>query len=227
MSLEQIIDNIKENIMNRRGDSTILSVLESLTRKPVSFVNMIDDGKFSDFEGEETEQLPLIRLQGFKKAVKLSDNLKRFVTNGDFGFDTSDLNTVTRGISDRVVLTNLFTLYAKVNNMQNKNNKQYLSATPLMREIFSSTFNNLQKKYPFNPDNFRYATLQSIINDNISVVEIEQEDVDKIADMLNADLDLVRKQVEQIVPKNKGRNITIVLDPMTDGLKLPTSNDDK
>ena len=213
MSIERIVANIEENILNRQNASIVLEALEKLTQKPVSFLNMIKSEQFEFFENNNEEheeedeiiieKLPPNRLSGFQSPVEISDNLKRFITNGDFGFDTSNLMAVTDGITSRAILTVIFNIYSIVNKMQkDPENKQMLTATSLMYDCFGKTFEELQKKRPeFNPERFRYASMQSIVCLNVS--NVDENDRDKLADMLDVDTEVVREHMNKLRAINK------------------------
>lgn len=100
---------------------------------------------------------------------------------------------INQGITSPALLTPLFSIYAKVNNMQDPANRQYLKATPDMHQFFEGTFNDLNKQDiaeprttrqrkkdpvtgqtvteevpipPFTAERFRYANFQSIVSLN-------------------------------------------------------------
>ena len=136
---------------------------------------------------------PEYRHFGFKVPIIVSDNMKNFLAEANLGpSDPDDPNSTPlrevlgvgqNGVTTRALLIPIFNIYVHVNKMQkDPNNKQYLTATPLMYEYFQDTFDRLaarpqkytrpdmegvRKPIPkFDPNRFRYAGLQMIISDN-------------------------------------------------------------
>lgn len=214
MSITKIITNIQQNIVNRKGAEDLLIALEMLTRNPLTFKTMVNEGKFSQLYQKEqnnqehtnseqtnNEQLPpnRFRISGFMTPVKLSYNLKTFITKGYFGFDTKYMMAVTNGVCNRAILTPLFNLYAKANNMRSPDIKQWLSATPLMYELFSTTFDDIKKTKPeFNPENFKYEMFKSIISLNIDIVDFDivNDNENKMMDQLENDYKSISNYME-------------------------------
>jgi len=230
--MEQIISNFENNIAGRNGSENILDVMELLTRKPVTFKKMIDQGIFSDImkkdkeicneeestsddeesdneaesdDEKEEEKLPLKRNTGFRKVVKISDELKCFISTGEFGFDTSVLTAVKDGITNRANLQLLFILYSIKNKMaKDSSKKQIITATPLMYSCFDKTFKLMKEKNSnFNPESFKYSMFQSIIQLNISHFDLNENDVDTLMDKLDNDRILVKNYIELERKQNK------------------------
>lgn len=125
---------------------------------------------------------------GFKNPVVIKDNLRGFLSAANLG-PSDPQNPASPPLSDvlmlrdnsvttRAILTPLFNIYARINNMQqDPNNKQYLTSTPEMDQYFQDTYARLmarpQKKSEktgklqpkFDPKHFRFASLQSIVAD--------------------------------------------------------------
>lgn len=138
---------------------------------------------------EKVEQLPKYPPMGFKTPVLLTPALVGFLREADCGLsDPTDPNSeslnesllTTAGLSTRAILTPLINIYAfKAQMQKDPKNLSMLTATPLMYKWFGDTFAEIQaipeKKSPFNgthipafdPEHFRYASIQSIIALNI------------------------------------------------------------
>ena len=135
---------------------------------------------------------------GFKNPIIVSEAMQRFLAGGNFGpsdpFNTNSapLNSLLSGGANRVttrgIMTPLLSIYSQLNNMQqDPNNKQFLTATPEMKQVFGATFGKLEaeparvgkksgKPLPrFNRDKFQYARLQSIVSDNVVPLTDEQK----------------------------------------------------
>ena len=120
----------------------------------------------------------------------MNDNMLQFFRQANLGKvnprdpNSSDLRDVLyslkTGISTIFILTKLFDVYIRVNNMAKQllNEKYYLTATPEMYPYFRNTFAKLQAKPQiyniedqplpkFDPTHFTYMYLQDIIKDNI------------------------------------------------------------
>lgn len=152
---------------------------------------------------------------GFRTPIMVSDNLREFFTNAELGrTDPKDPSSdrihdviqllINRdaqrdianqaglddipGITSPALLTPLFSIYAKVNNLKDRatinqgksevdKNRHYLGADPMMKEYFANTFKRLTALGPhttakgnfaptFDPNNFKYANFQSIVKYN-------------------------------------------------------------
>jgi len=130
---------------------------------------------------------------GFKNPILVTDNMREFFRVSNLGPsdpanpNSAPLNSVLavgqNGVTTRAIMTPLFNIYAKVNDMQkDPNNRQFLTATPQMNQYFSDTYRRLAaqpqrftkpdktgvaKPIPkFDPNRFRYASIQSIVADN-------------------------------------------------------------
>lgn len=114
----------------------------------------------------------------FAKPILVTDNMREFFSQANLGPSNPagpaslPLNQVLdvgrNGVTTRNILTHLFNIYALVNRMQqDPKNKQFLAATPRMYQYFQDTFNRLAARRAFNPKHFRYASIQSIIADNM------------------------------------------------------------
>lgn len=133
---------------------------------------------------------------GFKNPILVSDNMRAFFSGANLGpSDPANPNSQPlsqvlavgqNGITTRAIMTPLFNIYAHVNQMQrDPNNKQFLTATPQMNQYFPDTYArlaarpqkyqknketgepDLSKPIPkFDPNRFRYASIQSIVADN-------------------------------------------------------------
>ncbi len=145
---------------------------------------------------------------GFRTPVYINENLRGFLTEGNFGpSDLSNLwsvplnhyiSALSTGITTRSMLTPLFNIYAQVNHMQqDPNNKAVLTATPMMHKWFGETFRKLAERPQrqrrdgtlipkFDPQNFRYASLQSIIADN--TIKRDQLTPEQLTNLTNPDL---------------------------------------
>jgi len=139
-------------------------------------------------ELEEAKNMYIPTLAGFKTPIRVTDNMREFIRNGDFGLsDPNDPNSpplnqmlmvTENNITTRSMLTPLFNIYAHVNDMQqDPNNKQYLTSTPTMDQYFRETYLKLARRPEkfrrdgtpipgFDPKRFRYASLQYIISEN-------------------------------------------------------------
>ena len=133
---------------------------------------------------------------GFKNPILVTDNMRAFFSTANLGPSdptnaaSTPLNQVLavgqNGVTTRAIMTPLFNIYAHVNNMQkDPENKQYLTATPQMNQYFQQTYARLAQKPQkfqksketgepdltkpiprFDPNRFRYASIQSIVADN-------------------------------------------------------------
>jgi hypothetical protein len=133
---------------------------------------------------------------GFKNPILVTDNMRAFFSQANLGPSdptnpaSTPLNQVLavgqNGVTTRAIMTPLFNIYAHVNNMQkDPENKQYLTATPQMNQFFQETYARLAAKPQkfqknketgepdmgktiprFDPNRFRYASIQSIVADN-------------------------------------------------------------
>ena len=121
------------------------------------------------------EDAPPSAPSGFKLPVYINDNLRGFLSEANFGpSDPSNpwsvplkdyISAVSTGITTRAMLTVLFTLYIKLNNLLAKG---YISADPLMYKWFGDTFNTIKDSDPsFDPKQFRYNQLHRIISPNV------------------------------------------------------------
>ncbi len=128
--------------------------------------------------------------RGFKNPVTMSHNMLQFFRNANLGkIDPKDPNSANlrdslyslrSGITTQSILTSLWFIYVIVNNMEKyPGERMYLQATPEMYQYFQHTFNQLAARPPrfdrnnraippFNPQKFRYASLHSIIANNIN-----------------------------------------------------------
>ena len=107
----------------------------------------------------------------------MSDEMRDFFRNGNFGPSNPNdpwslpLNKVLmvgqNGIATRAILTPLFNIYAKINNMQDPGNIQMLRSTPEMNRYLTNSFARLAQTGNFDPTNFRYPQLQLLIADNV------------------------------------------------------------
>lgn len=133
---------------------------------------------------------------GFKNPILVTDNMRNFFSQANLGPsepgnpNSAPLNQVlavgANGVTTRAIMTPLFNIYAHVNDMQkDPENKQFLTATPQMNQYFQDTYArlaakpqrfqkdketgkpDLSKPIPqFDPNRFRYASIQSIVADN-------------------------------------------------------------
>ena len=133
---------------------------------------------------------------GFKNPIKVTDNMREFFSNASLGPSVPGnpssqalsqiLAVGQNGITTRAIMTPLFNIYAHVNQMQkDPANKQFLTATAEMNQHFGPTYQrlaakpqkfqknketgqpDLSKPIPkFDPNRFRYASIQSIVADN-------------------------------------------------------------
>jgi hypothetical protein len=133
---------------------------------------------------------------GFKNPILVSDSMREFFSQANLGpSDPSNPNSAPlssvlavgqNGVTTRAIMTPLFNIYAHVNQMQkDPENKQFLTATPQMNQYFQDTYARLAarpQKYQkdketgrpdptkpipkFDPNRFRYASIQSIVADN-------------------------------------------------------------
>lgn len=150
---------------------------------------------------------------GFVIPIYVSDSLRTFFSQANLGSaylsEQDGQGNVTwkeagklkdylqlltsQSITSPALLTPLFSIYAKVNNMQDPNNRQFLSATRDMHQYFGTTFQRLREQDlakpktthvrrkdpssgqtlteevsipPFDPSRFRYANFQSIVSFN-------------------------------------------------------------
>ena len=111
---------------------------------------------------------------GFKTPILLSDDMRDFIRNGNFGPSNPNdprslpLNQLLmvgqNGIATRAILIPLFSIYARINNMQDPADGSMVKATPEMYRYLSNTFARLG----FDQDtSFKHARIQSIITDNV------------------------------------------------------------
>lgn len=114
---------------------------------------------------------PIGPVVGFTAPKYLSDNMRNFFREANLGpSDPSNkwseplATSIDVGIANVAVLTPLFNIYAHVNNMTVPGELQFLSATPLMHKYFAADFAAIPN---FDPNRFRYASLQRLINRNI------------------------------------------------------------
>lgn len=177
-----------------------------------------EDGEDDDSEDEKpliVEQLPMnaprpsLGFLGLKNPVRVNDNLLGFLREADFGSsDPSDpeseplnLLVTENSICAWAILTLLFTLYTHQNKMQkDPNNRQFLTATPLMHKWFEDTFKELQARpnRSFDPEKFRYVDFQIIISLNVVKKDtFTEEELDNmyeqdVLDRLEQDIQSVR-----------------------------------
>lgn len=127
---------------------------------------------------------------GLNSPVRVSDTLRQFFSTADLGPInpndpnsaplTSVLSLVPAGVTSRSMLTVLFNIYVKRNQMaRDPAHKSYLTATPQMAAAFSQSFASRKglpqvfksgkpRPIPFgDPNKFLYVDLQDIIKDNV------------------------------------------------------------
>jgi len=125
-----------------------------------------------------------------------SDGVKRrYAINPNSAPLNSLLSVGLNGITTRAIMTPLFTIYTYVNGMQqDPTNKQFLKSTPLMDQYFQDTYARLRaepQRYqkikgtkqddlskpipPFDPNHFRYASIQSIVAENTHPADAKQQ----------------------------------------------------
>ena len=132
----------------------------------------------------------------FVQPVTLSYQMRNFLKESGLNKDAPLAVTmaVKEGISSRAILTPLFNIYAKQNNMQvYPDELNFVKSTPLMNKWFGDTYEqmihehpkvqhniinpNTLKKQPrtkqpvFNPDKFRYSSFPIIFGHNITPAE--------------------------------------------------------
>ena len=163
------------------------------------------DGEDEDQEDDEimiVEQLPLKRPTGFLAPVRLNGNILQFIIEGDFGFDTHNLTATKEGVTNRVMLTTLFTVYTHHNNMLKGG---ILTATPLMKKCFDKVF----KDRNINPDSFRYNNIQSLISPNVCSIPDNENITELTLNRIETDMDMVKgvlNDMKQKKQKKKSRN---------------------
>ncbi|GAG86393.1 unnamed protein product, partial [marine sediment metagenome] len=191
MNVNQYDDNymLCQNILNILSD-TCLSI-DPLVSTNVAFNQKYGivpepniDPLLTQWIGKNNIKSPY-----FKRLVIAKPNMVKFFTEANLGpSDPNDPNSTPlnkmlsvgiNGVTTRGMMTYIFGLYTHVNKMQqDPNAKQFLTATPLMYKYFKNTFDMLAarpqtfnkkgKPIPiFDPTYFRYAALQSIIQDNL------------------------------------------------------------
>lgn len=123
--------------------------------------------------------------KGFLNPIRVTPELKAFFDAADFGYvdpgnpasgALKDQLTVGETYTTRGILTPLLNIYATLNGMQkDPENKQYLTATPLMNQYFSGVFDVLEQEKPepskktgkipdkFDRNRFTYPRIQSIV----------------------------------------------------------------
>lgn len=138
---------------------------------------------------------PVRRGGGFSLPIKVSDELKNFFATANLGpVDPTDpkspslssqLVLLTQaGITSPSLLTPLFSIYVNRNNLQDKEQRNYLHADEHMKKHLGGTLSRLQKEIQphqskpskngkparmlpgFNPSNFPYYYLQNIVQSN-------------------------------------------------------------
>ena len=129
--------------------------------------------------------------EGFIKPVLVNDNMREFLKYANLGLSDPEnsnsaplnnvLSVVCNGLATRDILTKIFVLYTFVN--RNMVHGRYLSSTPLMDKYFENTFISIPN---FNPKNFRYSRLQTIISKNL--IPTNQMTSDQINTINNTDL---------------------------------------
>ena len=159
---------------------------------------------------------------GFKGPILVSDNMREFFSGANLGPsnpadpNSTPLNQIlsvgANGVTTRAIMTPLFNIYAHVNRMQkDPNNKQFLTATDAMNRYFQNTYASLAarpQKYQknketgqpdlskpipkFDPNRFRYASIQSIVADN--TVKKEQLSAQQKAQLAQLPVDPETKQ---------------------------------
>ena len=159
---------------------------------------------------------------GLSNPMYVNENLSQFFANASLGHayvrvvqdgeehwqDQGDLNQFLQlltqnGITSSALLTPLFSIYARVNNMQYSDNRQFLKATDDMLTYFRETFDYLTnedqnkprtrkqkvkdettgktteqnvQEQPFDPSRFRYSRFQSIVMRNRKQTQDLSED---------------------------------------------------
>ena len=148
----------------------------------------------------------------YAQPVTLSYQMRNFLKESGLNKDVplAVAMAVKEGISSREILTPLFNIYAKRNNMQvYPNEQQFVKSTPLMNKWFGDTYEQMIHQYPkiqqmlkvkqpvFNPDKFRYSSFPIIIIRNITPMKennpmfvkqlnaAHQEVMDKLTEMRN------------------------------------------
>lgn len=167
---------------------------------------------------------------GLSNPMYVNQNLSQFFANANLGHafvrvvdehgqeqwqDQGDLNQFLQlltqnGITSSALLTPLFSIYARVNNMQYADNRQFLKATDDMLNYFRETFDYLThedqdkprtrkqkvkdettgktteqnvQEQPFDPSRFRYSRFQSIVMRNRKQTQdLSEEEKQVLAD---------------------------------------------
>ena len=161
------------------------------------------------------EDAPPSAPSGLKIPVYINDNLRGFLSEGNFGpSDPSNpwsvplkdyISAVSTGISTREMLTGLFSFYIKVNKLLNKG---VISTDPLMYKWFGDTFNTIKSSDPsFDPKQFKYNKVSKITRFNIissANLSLEQQAALTSQDLLNR-LDAETNLISQVINYGRGK----------------------
>lgn len=183
MSLNQIVENIKNNIQDREGANTLLEMLEIITRFPITFGPLvrgmvhdtlseamdIDVNNINSEDPTVHEELPVKRrFSGFNCPVQISNDMMMFLSESGLILDAAVGN-----ISSISMLSTALPIYMAKYQLKSGN---LIIPDSLMTKCFGES------------EPFRYSHLVVIIKRNIKKVPEESlttEVLDKLEQRMN------------------------------------------
>ena len=119
---------------------------------------------------------------GFRKPLLVDNTMKKFLRlSGLERIAPIAVSTaVSSGVTNRAILTPLFSLYELANRMRYPDlDSTYIRATPLMKTVFKDTFDKLKESRPNfdGPDKMRFTVLQYLISNHVTLDPEMERDV--------------------------------------------------
>lgn len=171
--LNRVVDtclNLGEDISSRVALNYSLNVI------PPTYID-------SEFDVEPS------KCRGSVSPIMVSNNMRDFLRNGNFGLsdpedpESRPLNEILmvgyNGISTRHILIILFSIYVRINGMQDPIHKSFLRTTPEMYQYLSPILDKIERDdRSFNRKKFAYYKLQLLISKGIkSKIVIEDSEI--------------------------------------------------